>query len=321
MKYLKIKYFYNESKYLKWYFDLIEKRKNDPPNEFYEKHHILPKSIFPEFENDIENLVSLSYREHFIAHILLYKHYKYLNKDYEKTKMAFPLTLMKYFSSTEKHNSRKFEYVKKISSINRIGKSTITEEGRERISKRMKKNNPSNIKIKCSFCHKEFSPTNYYRYHGIFCKNNPKRLINQSNINATKKTSERLKNFATFIHIFNFNKKIRIEKNKRKWYMILKKSNARCFIFEKNNEIIQIFPSIFHLEHYMSLFGLKTDTIKEWIKRDKIYSKNNFINESSKNLYYIPDFEGIKFKTLYHKDIDEKFFLNNKDKIYKQVSK
>lgn len=34
-------------------------------------HHILPKSIFPEFKKNKENLIILNHREHFIAHLIL----------------------------------------------------------------------------------------------------------------------------------------------------------------------------------------------------------------------------------------------------------
>ena len=38
---------------------------------YYEKHHIIPKSM--EGSNDIENIVSLTAKEHIIAHHLLAK--------------------------------------------------------------------------------------------------------------------------------------------------------------------------------------------------------------------------------------------------------
>lgn len=41
--------------------------------EYYERHHILPKSLFPLWVNDKRNLVLLTAREHFFCHKLLYK--------------------------------------------------------------------------------------------------------------------------------------------------------------------------------------------------------------------------------------------------------
>ena len=37
------------------------------------KHHILPKSMFPEFAKSPDNIISLTEREHYIAHLLLWK--------------------------------------------------------------------------------------------------------------------------------------------------------------------------------------------------------------------------------------------------------
>lgn len=59
-------------KYEKWYNNLIEKAKSrieKDPNEYYEVHHIVPKSIGG--TNDESNLVTLTYREHIISHMLL----------------------------------------------------------------------------------------------------------------------------------------------------------------------------------------------------------------------------------------------------------
>ena len=38
---------------------------------YYEQHHILPRSLFPDYESDRNNLVLLTAKEHFIAHKLL----------------------------------------------------------------------------------------------------------------------------------------------------------------------------------------------------------------------------------------------------------
>ena len=66
--------------YEKAYSELIENRKNREldPSEYYERHHIWPKSLAADEEeerllNQDWNLVYLTYREHFIAHQLLYK--------------------------------------------------------------------------------------------------------------------------------------------------------------------------------------------------------------------------------------------------------
>jgi hypothetical protein len=61
---------FKENKYTKIYYRLIEKRKNEPPNDYSERHHIIPKSLGGSNEN---NLVRLTPREHFVCHLLLTK--------------------------------------------------------------------------------------------------------------------------------------------------------------------------------------------------------------------------------------------------------
>lgn len=62
---------FNETKYTKWYFSIIESRRSIPASGNVEKHHILPESMGG--GNDNCNLVSLTPREHFICHLLLTK--------------------------------------------------------------------------------------------------------------------------------------------------------------------------------------------------------------------------------------------------------
>ena len=57
--------------YLARYVNFIETR-NEAKGRT-ESHHILPKSLFPEYENVNQNLVNLTPREHYLAHMLLYK--------------------------------------------------------------------------------------------------------------------------------------------------------------------------------------------------------------------------------------------------------
>jgi hypothetical protein len=58
-----------DNKYTKWYYNIVNNRKNNPIDEG-EKHHIIPKSLGG---NNKENLVKLTYREHYICHLLLTK--------------------------------------------------------------------------------------------------------------------------------------------------------------------------------------------------------------------------------------------------------
>ena len=57
--------------YQKIYDDLIKKRVENPPTEKFERHHIVPKSLGG--SNKKDNIVKLTVREHYIAHLLLCK--------------------------------------------------------------------------------------------------------------------------------------------------------------------------------------------------------------------------------------------------------
>ena len=89
------------NKYLKWYEQLTSK---SPTSGVVEKHHIVPKSIIPN-----NTLVSLSLRQHYIAHLLLVK---CVNPIYRK-KMLYAVTAMKFkVVDRIKINSRVFEKLK-----------------------------------------------------------------------------------------------------------------------------------------------------------------------------------------------------------------
>lgn len=59
--------------YIKLIFNAKSKQneRNIDLNEYYEIHHIFPKSIYPEYVYNKHNLIKLTYKEHFIAHKLL----------------------------------------------------------------------------------------------------------------------------------------------------------------------------------------------------------------------------------------------------------
>lgn len=59
--------------------------------KYYESHHIIPKSLGGSDDNS--NLVLLTAKEHYIAHLLLYRYYKNIGGEALK-KMAFALVSM-----------------------------------------------------------------------------------------------------------------------------------------------------------------------------------------------------------------------------------
>lgn len=62
--------------YMRIYNDLVQKARSTVrgPNEYVETHHIIMRSLGG--LNNKDNLVDFSPRQHYIAHLLLYKHYK-----------------------------------------------------------------------------------------------------------------------------------------------------------------------------------------------------------------------------------------------------
>ncbi len=50
-----------DNKYSKWYMELVSKDCND---DYVERHHILPKSLYPEYAKCKWNIVKLSARKH-----------------------------------------------------------------------------------------------------------------------------------------------------------------------------------------------------------------------------------------------------------------
>ncbi len=74
-----------ENKYYSWYLALIDKAKNRSISGYVERHHIVPKSFGG--INHKNNLVALTFREHFIVHWLLVK----CTEGEEKRKMQYAL--------------------------------------------------------------------------------------------------------------------------------------------------------------------------------------------------------------------------------------
>jgi hypothetical protein len=96
--------------YSKIYESIVERAKNRILTEYSEKHHILPKCLGGTDESD--NLVRLTFREHFLCHQLLCKIYP------ENKKLLYAFSSMVRVSLTNhKRNdvltSRHFDLVKK----------------------------------------------------------------------------------------------------------------------------------------------------------------------------------------------------------------
>lgn len=110
------------------YQKLIEKATDrNTPNCYIERHHILPKSLGGSDEPD--NLVDLTAREHFIAHLLLAKIYG--------GPMIYAAYAMMYMNDN-KYVSRKYAWLKEeYSKINKQRRHT--EETKKKIKEARKK--------------------------------------------------------------------------------------------------------------------------------------------------------------------------------------
>lgn len=105
--------------YIKNYNDLMESCKNKNrkrgDGNYYERHHIKPKSIFPELSKDPNNLVLLTAREHYIAHLLLTKIY---SEGENHRKMVCALYFM--INGNKKHFKHFHDKVKSSKEYERI---------------------------------------------------------------------------------------------------------------------------------------------------------------------------------------------------------
>ena len=98
-----------DNKYTKIYYQIIDKASHRNRQEcYYEKHHIIPKSLGG--SDDEDNIVYLLPREHYVAHHLLTKMLEGKNKH----KMTFALHTFFHFNKHRRLNftARQYEYHK-----------------------------------------------------------------------------------------------------------------------------------------------------------------------------------------------------------------
>ena len=121
-------YFPLSNKYSQWYSNLIEKAKSRKLETAYkESHHIIPKCLGG--DDSQNNLVELTLREHYIAHLLLSKMYE----GKASRKMYYALWIM--LLQEKKRGSRVFEMYRKMYIDRALKTQVISEETRQKISK------------------------------------------------------------------------------------------------------------------------------------------------------------------------------------------
>jgi hypothetical protein len=118
---------FNQSKYTRWYFSIVENAKSKTYDDYTEIHHIIPKSL--DGSNESDNLITLSYREHFILHMLLPK----MIDDFEqKRKMNYALSMMRRRINQTEVNSKYFDVIKKSLKEASLGRK-LKEETKEKL--------------------------------------------------------------------------------------------------------------------------------------------------------------------------------------------
>ena len=115
-----------KNKYFKWYTNIINNAKNKSNlivDDYHENHHIIPRAIFNNIisinENNVNlddknNIISLTAKEHFIAHLLLSK----FTTGVDQRKMIHAMYGLLFQRSAIQNryvtlNSRTYEYIKK----------------------------------------------------------------------------------------------------------------------------------------------------------------------------------------------------------------
>lgn len=135
---------FEQNKYHTWYSNIIQNaqragRQKLPRThsdwQYYERHHILPQSLFPDNRDDADNLVLLTPKEHFICHLLLTR----FTTGAARAKMLNAVVKMQWSAGEgqKRYTSRHFDMVRRMvadkNSILFLGR-TFTEEHRAALS-------------------------------------------------------------------------------------------------------------------------------------------------------------------------------------------
>jgi hypothetical protein len=119
---------FKENKYTKWYYSIVSKAQSRQLDGYTEQHHIIPKSLGG--SNDLDNLVSLTSREHFVCHLLLTR----MTDSSDKSKMIHAAFSMIHWNK-QKINSRTYKKLKEeVSHIMRNNNPMFNEETRKKVS-------------------------------------------------------------------------------------------------------------------------------------------------------------------------------------------
>ena len=159
-------------------------------NGYYERHHILPKSLFPLWVKRKSNIVLLTAREHFFCHQLL-------TKIYPGQKMSFALIAFTTRPNADyKISSKEYERLKKLHSSLKKGKSSfLNEESKKKALKKARETKIKNgtlHKSPSESCRNQISNTLKRRYTlkelKAYNKGHPLNESTKEKISTTLKT-------------------------------------------------------------------------------------------------------------------------------------
>jgi len=109
-----------ENKYTQWYYCIIAQAQAQTANVYYEKHHIIPRSLGG--SNKQDNLVRLTARAHYVVHRLLTR----MTTGTDQHKMCIAIFLMANTRKGFRVSSRTYQVLKeqaaKASSVRNKGK-------------------------------------------------------------------------------------------------------------------------------------------------------------------------------------------------------
>lgn len=110
------------NRYSRTYFSIIESAKiRGIDDSYHEKHHIIPRSLGG--DNSVDNIVKLTYREHFLCHRLLVK----MTEGKMRQKMACALWAMTRKTGNRITTSKQYS-VARLIYINHHPNSGLSEE-------------------------------------------------------------------------------------------------------------------------------------------------------------------------------------------------
>lgn len=130
---------FTENKYKQWYYSIINRAlsENRQYDSFlHERHHIIPTSLGG--SNQLNNLVVLTFREHFICHILLTK----FTKSSHKSKMHSALRMMMNKSNLNNRTLTQRQYELARKTLSKIKRKMSPEFCKKQSLSKIGDNNP-----------------------------------------------------------------------------------------------------------------------------------------------------------------------------------